>query len=786
MTHPRFHYRPGALCSALALAVCAASAGAQNTATGTGTWALEEVVVTAQKRAQSSQDLGLSVAALSGDALREQGIAQVEDLARFIPNVSSLNISGGGVPIVIIRGVGLQNFRVNDSPTTALYIDDVYQTSVISADFTMFDLERVELLKGPQGGLYGRNSISGAMQIISNKPYVGEAASGYLNAEYGRFNRRQLEGAASLPLGDVMAMRLSGRWEQSDDTQYESVTGGFDHGETDRWAARSLLRLEPNDSVDVLFKVHGGADQSELPLLQPVGTFADLGTAADAGMDIINADHIGVSSLIPALCPSLLAGRGVNEDCVYNTGSGAADYGLGGGRYLSAADFGGYLDNAWYGASINANLMLGDYTLTSISAYDTIDYQRDTDLDGLPIEHSHSDYQTQIDSWSQEFRIAFEGSETVSWVAGINYGEDDLTENSDLRGSEGLLPVAFAGAQRTYQDYEQTTRALAVYAHGEWRFKPQWNLVGEVRQTNAEKEFKGLQVLDFGGYTATFIDYDDDTDFDNLSGKLALEWTPADNLLFYGSVSEGFKTGGFYGGFITAPEQLAPYDEETILAYEAGLKSDWLDDRLRLNGSVFYYDRKDVQQSATDTRGAVAVTRLTNVGDVEVSGAELDLTYQPIQALTLQLGLGYTDSKLVDSDLVSATIPGMPASPIEGTNTPNYAKVNANFLGRYQHDLSSELYGMLQLEVSYRSERDLNLVTNAREGALLTEPAYTLTNLRLGLGSHQSDWEVMLFVENLTNERYRTLLRDNGLRGMHTLYGDPRIWGASFTYHWGS
>ncbi|MBN7796560.1 TonB-dependent receptor [Parahaliea mediterranea] len=784
MTHPRFHYRPGPLCAALALAACAAPAGAQDASSGN--WALEEVVVTAQKRAQSSQDLGLSVSALNGDALREQGIAQVEDLARFVPNVSSLNISGGGVPIVIVRGVGLQNFRVNDSPTTALYIDEVYQTSVISADFTMFDLERVELLKGPQGGLYGRNSISGAMQVISNKPYVGEPAGGYLNAEYGRYNRRQLEGAASFPLNDTAAMRVSGRWEQSDDTQFKSQPGGFHHGEADRWAARSLLRLEPGDNVDILFKVHGGADQSELPLLQPVGTFADLGTAADAGLDIANADNIALGSLIPALCPSLLAGRGVNGDCVYNTGGRPSDYGLDGGRYQSAADFGGYLDNTWYGASINANLALGDYTLTSISAYDNIDYRRDTDLDGLPIEHTHSDYRTQIDSWSQEFRVAFDDSDTVSWVAGLTYGEDELVEASDLRGSEGLLPVAFGGAQRVDQNYEQTTRALALYAHGEWRFSPQWNLVAELRHTNADKQFEGLQVLDFGSFAAPFISYDDDTDFDNLSGKLALEWTPADNLLFYGSLSEGFKTGGFYGGFITAPEQLAPYDEETILAYEAGLKSDWLDDRLRLNGSVFYYDRQDVQQSATDTSGPVAVTRLTNVGDVEVSGAELDLTYQPVQALTLQLGLGYTDSELIDSDLVSATIPGMPESPIEGTNTPNYSKVNANFLGRYQRDLGDDLYGRLQLEVSYRSERDLNLVTNWREGALLTEPAYTLTNLRLGLGSHQNDWEVMLFVENLTDERYRTLLRDNGLRGMHTLYGDPRIWGASFTYHWGS
>ncbi|MBU3070941.1 TonB-dependent receptor [Aestuariicella sp. G3-2] len=750
-------------------------ASAIHSAIASETWSIEEVVVTAQKRAQSSQDLGMAVSAISGESLRDQGISQAEDLARVIPNVSSLNVSGGGVPIVIVRGVGLQNFRVNDSPTTAFYVDDVYQTSVVSADFTMFDLERVELLKGPQGGLYGRNTISGAMQIISQRPDSEDGVNGYTNVEYGKFNRRKLEGAVGLPLSDRSALRVSGRWEESDDRQFESVTGGFDHGEIDRWAARAMLSFNPTDNVDLLFKVHGGADQSELPLMQPVGIFADLGAFNP---------NVGLSSLTQTLCDSVLAGQGVNGDCVYNNNATASDYGIQ-GDYDSASDMGGFLDNEWQGASLNAQFSFGDYVLTSISAYDGIDYRRFTDMDGLPIEHSHSDYNTEIDAWQQEFRLAYEGSDVVSWVVGINYAEDELTEASIALGKDGLMPVAFNGAELLEQNYEQSTEALAVYGHGEWRFADDWNLVGEMRYTDAKKSFTGQENLYIPAFgLVPFLAADDSRSFEDVSGKLALEWTPSLDLLVYASVSKGFKTGGFFGGFATEPHQYESYDSETILAYETGFKSDWLDGQLRVNGSLFFYDRSDVQQSATDTSGSVAVTRLTNVGDVEASGAELDVTYQPTRALSLQLGLGYTDSTLVDSDLVSATIPGLTESSIEGTNTPNYSRVSANFLGQYEQDLTDALYGRLQLEISYRSERDLNLVTNPLEDALLTEPEQTLTNVRAEVGSTDGSWKTILFVENLTDERYRSLMRDNGLRGMHTLYGDPRTWGVSFTYNW--
>jgi iron complex outermembrane receptor protein len=751
---------------------------------------LEEVIVTAQKRAQSAQDIGMSVTAFSGDAMRTQRITQAVDLARTVPNVSSLNVSGGGVPILIVRGIGLQNFRINDSPTTAVYVDEVYQTSVATADFSMFDLERLELLKGPQGGLYGRNTISGALQVISERPDIGDEPNGYMHLEYGDYQRTQVEGGYTLPLGDSAAMRLSGRWEQSDDAEWENILTNEEHGEIDRWAGRGLFRFAPSDDIDLLLKIHGGNDESELPLMRALPVLEDLGTAADAGVPIPNAENVGLANFAPNTCSSILAAQGVKPQCANNTSITNQEYGLGSGdgdRFDSVANRAGYLDNSWGGASFNASFTFGDYVLTSISAYDSLDYRRVSDLDALPITWAEADYQTDIDAWSQEFRLAFEGDGNVNWVAGINYAEDDLEEDTFFDGSEGAFPAVLSGALSVRQDYEQHTDSFAAYGHLEWGFSESWNLIAEARYSDVEKTFEAQEYLGFtGGSEAPFIAGKDDTSFDNLSGKLALEWDVTDEAMLYGSISSGFKTGGFNGGVVFSSESLKPYDEETVLAYELGAKSDWMDGRVRLNGAIFYYDREDVQQTATDISGDVSVTRLTNVGDVEVYGAEMDMTWLATEGLTLQLSLGWTDSELDDSDLFSSTVPGVPQSPIEGTNTPNYSKYSGNFLGRYEHSVTDNLLGFAQVEYSYRSDRDLNLVTSKVEEAVLEEDGYGLTNIRLGLGPESGQWHAIVFVENVTDESYRILLRDNGLRGMHTLYGEPRIWGVSFTYHFGS
>ncbi|MDH3639650.1 MAG: TonB-dependent receptor [Gammaproteobacteria bacterium] len=750
-------------------------------AQGDDSFSIEEITVTAQKRAQSAQDIGIAVSAFDGDSLRDRNIDSAEQLNELIPNVSLQNIAGGGVPIVIVRGVGLQNFRINDSPTTAFYVDEVYQTSVASAEWTMFDLERVEMLKGPQGGLYGRNAIGGAVQIISKTPDFDGNNNGYLKVGYGEYSKSEIEGAASFALSENTAMRVAGRWVQSSDAPYRSVILNSEQGEEDRLAARVLLRYAPSDTVDLLFKVHGGNDDSQLAALRPMGFFANIGTGTGA------ASGVSLGALTGALCPSVLAGQGSDPaDCAAITGATPSDYGIESDIFASASGTAGFQENQWSGASLNAKFEIGDYSLESITAYDSIDYRRFVDFDGTPLEHQHIDYNTEIDSISQEFRLFYDGSDTFNWVIGLNYAKDELDESSVLFGADGILPLFFGGAVFSPQDYAQETDALAIYGHAEKQLNDAWNLVGELRYTDAEKTFAGGSLLGFAdGSTAPFVSTSDKTDFQAVSGKIGLEWFASDYVMVYGSISEGFKTGGFFGGFATNVDQLAPFDEETVLAYEVGVKSDLQDGRLRLNGSVFFYDRKDVQQNAADPNSVVAIKRIANIGDVETVGAELDLTWLASEHLTFTLGVGTTDAEVTDSTFVqSSSLPLLPDTSMQGSNIPNYSDLTVNFLGRYDQPVGDNLFMNFQVDGRYQSEMDLSVITNPIEEALFQEPAFSIWNVRAGIESASGSWRVQAFVENVGDEEYRNTVRNDGTFGVYELYGRPRTWGVSYTYSW--
>lgn len=751
--------------------------------------AIEEIVVVAQKREQGEQDVGIAVTAFSAASLRERGVDQPDDLAELIPNVNLQNTGGGGAPVVIVRGVGLQSFRINDSPTTAFYVDDVYQTSVASAEWTMFDLDHVEVLKGPQGGLYGRNAIGAAVQIISKHPDPAEDKNGYVSLGYADFNKADVEAAGSFPLSDTMALRLAGRWVESSGSPYRSITGGFEQGEDDREAVRVSLRVEPNDRVNLTMNVHGGSNDSQLPPLRAVGVYANIGTAAPLAPTVSRALVAGLQGLLPQpLCASIMQGRGSDPaTCATATGVTPAAYGLTPGDVLtSVSAFRGFESSDWSGLLFDAQWTRGDFRWQSITALDSIDYRRFQDFDGTPLLHLHIDYNTDIDARSEELRVFYEGSDKLSWVVGLNYAEDDLTEDSPLYAAQGVLPLLFGGAIFSPQHYDQSTDTWAVFGHAEWRFAEPWNLVTELRYTDENQTFVGGDRLGFAnGVTVPFVSTNDSTEFDAWSGKIGIEWTFSDNLLIYTSVARGFKTGGFFGGFATNAAQLRPFDSETIDALETGLKSDWLDGRLRLNASVYHYERQDVQQNAGDPTSPIQIKRIQNIGDVDTDGVEAEITWLVTDRLSLALGAGTTDAEVTKSSFIQASsLPLLPDTRIEGTNIPNYPKRSANFVGRYDGGFGGGLGFFAQLEGRYQSDQDLSVITQPIEKPVFQEPGYSLWNLRLGVSAADRRWQAQVFVENLADEEYRILARNDGAFGIHELYGLPRTWGVSYQYRW--
>lgn len=753
---------------------------------------IERIEVTSQKRIQSIQDVGFSLAAFNGDTLREQGIHNPTDIDKVMPNFAVRNVGGGGVPVVIMRGIGLQNVRINDSPTSSFFIDEVYQTSIASAEFSMYDLERLEVLMGPQGGLYGRNTIGGALQLISAKPEIDGDFQGYIDLGFSSFAKKEIEFGVNVPVSDKSAMRISGRIDSNGDKDYYSIPSNVNHGKAERWGLRVQYLYQPTDDIDLLFKVHGGNDETELPLQRALGIYQNIGDATDLGAPNVSLGLI--SGLFGAgsagLCQSVLDGKGSDPTtCATLTGTSPSDYGLDGSDKYASATGGrlSYLENGWIGASLIANVDFDFGTLTSITAYDAIDYFRYIDSDSTIIEFQDIDYGSDITFYSQEFRLASPASDNLNWIVGASISHDEIVEDSILRGGEGILPLLFGGGTYSQQDYTQETDAYSVYGHADYVLASSVNLIAELRYTDETKYFYGGSTVGFpSGFEAPLISIDDEIGFTAFSGKLGLTWRFNEQAMLFTNISKGFKTGGFFGGFATDPDQLSPFEEETILAYEIGFKSDLLENTLRINGSAFIYDRQDVQLSAANPNEVIKIARLTNIGDVDTHGAELEVIWAATEDLTFQLGLGYTDAEIAKSDFtVNGVLPLLGSAQLEGLNVPNYSKFSSNFLARYEHELSENYFGMLQLEYSYRSEQDLSLITHPEiEEAIFQESAFSLVNIRYSISDADEQWNIMAYIDNALDEEYRVEARGDGLFGVRERYALGRTAGIKLSYSW--
>lgn len=739
---------------------------------------IEEVIVSAEKRPGALQDTPISLTVITGEELRERQINDVVRLADQVPNVQLYDLSGGGVPVVVIRGVGLRNFRINDTPTTAVYVDDVYQPSIAQLQGALFDLERAEILKGPQGGLYGRNALGGAIQYVSARPELGES-SGYAELAYGRYNARTAETAVNLPLGETTAVRIAGQVERSDDTYFRSAVGGFRHGEVDRRAIRAGLLWEPSADAEVYLKIHAGADRSDLPLSRVVPAYEPSGPSPVPGRSL--SGHRGI------FCTSLLAGGSPEPGrCTTIAGQTPASLGLT-GRWDSASRMKPRLDLEWWGATAQASVRIGPFEVTSTTAYDRLDYRRVTDLDALPSVQQEIDYRTRIEAVSQTFRAAASPTEAVDILLGVDMASDLLRENTELLATEGILPVAFR-ATRFQQPYKQASRSWAGFGRIDYRASPSVEFAVEARYTEDQKSFVG------GVFTPAFNSFvsprsgellftDQDRTFSAWTGKLIAQYRPMDRVMVYASAARGFKTGGFFGGLVTTAAQFASYDNEYVSAFELGWKSEALDRRLRFNGALFYYDREGIQANgARPDASGLAIDRLTNIGDGQTVGVEADVLYAVTPDLMAGLSVGYVDSEITRSDVRTLSIFGGATNSPEGARLPNQPRFSANGYAQYGWSLPG---GRLSArgDFAYQSSTDLEMAITQSEKNFLREDGYGLMDLSLRYEA-DAGWSLSATVENVTGVRYRVVARDVTSGGLYEIWGAPTTWRAVAGWRW--
>ena len=478
---------------------------------------LQEIIVTAQKRAENVQDVPLAITALTGEGLRDQGLKTVDQIASTIPNVQIHNDKGAGVPNWVVRGVALFDYNTNNNPATSIFVDDVYQSSTVMGGGALFDLERVEVLKGPQGGLYGRNTTGGAVQIISKAPAL-DTKDGFVSVDYGRWNTYRVEAAQSLPLSNSAALRLAVTDEGSDGWQ-RSLAGGKDGGAPDRSAGRAQLLLAPSDRFTALVKLFGARDQSRTPLATSNAAYGENG-----------------------FCPPVLSGHLDNNSCVnfaqinnFIVGSNTAlpsSAQSGDGRVVISEPI-NRLDNKNWGLTLKLDYAADFAKLTSISAYEDFRFAQVYDYDATNLRLGNQSEQADIEQYSQELRLLSASDGPLKWLGGVSYAEVKLRDHKvfDIRDNAAVFPPFEALGVADPNDallevrYRQKTRYASAYGQLDYAVTDAVNVSGSLRYSWEKSEYRD----GCDGFPAAGVVLLEDLNStykldDHLSGKVTIDY----------------------------------------------------------------------------------------------------------------------------------------------------------------------------------------------------------------------------------------------------------------------
>lgn len=711
--------------------------------------ALPKLTVTAQKREEQAQDVAVALTPLTGKDLQERGITNINQLQYQTPNLEIDPTYGSDQTQFRIRGVGLRDYATNNTSTVGVYIDEVAYPFTVQSQGLLFDLDRVEILRGPQGTLYGRNSTGGAVNFITRKPTSTPEAE--VKVGYGSNDYKTLEGFVSGPLTDTLRGRFSysgkdgGAWQENRDT-------GEKLGDKDINAFRGQLEWDASDELRFNLVANYGRDKSD-----------SRGARLYQGLEPRNIAGQTNYGTIPPDRHHNHTGWGVTPGFAAVTG-------------LSENDK-PHRDNTNKGISLSADWALDDHlTVTSITAYNALDRQEYIDWDGSAIAQSDEFFNTDIKVFSQELRLASEGNGPLDWVVGGYYGRERLNEQffSDFSEYRGLGNIYLT-------EYNQKAETISLFGQGRYTFAEDWTLVFGVRQ---EHERRTLNDYVTGYVDARTPALNQSLRSDETSAKLGLEWRPADGHLVYASVSRGVKSGGFttYNTNATLATSLTePFQPEKLLAYEIGFKSD-LSQALRLNGAVFFYDYRDQQyQSQVWINQDVGnVGRLINIPRSEIWGAELELQWQPLSGLTLSQYVGFKEGRYKDFQGLdaSATAANGFAFPVyndfSGDKLTNFPETSYGGALRY-----SRAFGPLEWTANFDYAYHDTLVNSDPQRST---NHYWLANARLAAAPLGESWEVAVYARNLFDKEY-DLYKGSFLSNAQMAHsGEPRNFGVEATY----
>lgn len=762
----------GALALSMLAPAGAATADIAATAVTSGSGALQEVVVTATKRKESIQKVPISMNAVSGEQLSQMHVENVMDLGQAVPGLQLRTEWGVTDPVAYIRGVGNNSFVATSIAAVGFYADGAYIGENIAQGLQLFDIDRVEVLKGPQGTLFGQNTTGGAINVITRKPTFGGQPNGQLTITAGEFGTLNATGAFGGVISPTLAYRVAVN-RQSDRGVYRNInpnfTGDRNIDRTDLTAVRAELLWKPADSFSALLNLHWARDHGGLVINQ-------------AGW---------LPNATGSNCPAGAIPGALHNGCTDPFGFGLAQPR---GFFQTNEALAGQEHLKTYGASAELTWRLGDYTLTSLSAWDKADMVRLHDSDGTSLAILHSTFIPDTSYWSQELRLTSNYQGPLNWIVGANYygdRDDSFTfyDYPDLAG-EGIA-----------QAMHQRTASIAGFGEANLKFADRWTFTVGARETS-DKRAANIQTWLANGYglitppavpgsvlpavppnapvtqpmaQAAFIaplipfTYLQKT-WHQWSGRVSLKYEIDDDKLVYATLSHGFKGGEFNGAaIISQAQEVSLSNPEFLNNYELGFKSTWRQ-RLRLNVATFYMQYKDQQVMAYPTADAV-FPKLENIGASRIKGAEFDLQARPGAGFDLGLGGTYLDTRVTRlSDPVLGSLAG---------NQLNDApKFSFNGHIGYQHSLPR---GDLSLQVQGEWVGRRYFQIENQPG--LFGAAYGLMDVRAAYDFPGRKLEIGVFAKNVLNHGYAESGYDLHSFGSNVFQmGRPRLVAADITY----
>jgi iron complex outermembrane recepter protein len=730
---------------------------------------LEEVVVTAQHRAENVQDIPISVSALGADSLKKADIFDAGSIAQNVPGMAYAEFSPGQANISM-RGVSSVDDGAGLDNSTALFLDGVYIGRGASINFDMFDLDRIEVLRGPQGTLFGRNAIGGAINVVSAKPT--DELSIKAGATVGNEGILRYQGYLSGPFSDALKGKIT-LSHREHDGYVRNLILNKDQQDEDQTSVRAQLLLSL-DSSEWLLSVDSMEDERE-----------DMGRTP-----VVNGNFDYLSVLAK----------------------------LGAGARESAAPIDGFSNREASGFSLQGDIEFTSGVLTTITAF----RQAETDwemasigapagggsdfLDDDPTTNDvfgvdvNDDIVEDIDTFSQEIRWTSTLDGNFNYTAGFYYFTEETDRIEQFKLDRNSISAGQVTLGNEYAGTFNETTSYAVYGQGTWELSEQWSVTVGARYTVDEKDYTAVSVncdlvrdgdpsvlgTQFENFTACAgiggslniiaeaFEASTNEDWDDFSPKFAMQYRPQDNLMFFASVSKGFKSGGFGGSQGVQAAATQPVDPETAINWEFGVKTDVLDDSLRINATTFYTDYEDLQvvRFGPVAGTAFGAFQTTNIGSADITGVEVEVTWFLWDGFNIEANYAYLDTEV--NDLILDTAGGQ----IDASGSDLRQAPQNSYSVAFNYNVETSV-GFVDFNLSFsHADEQLNDYINQNT----TIDAYDLVGSRLSWTSPNEEWEVALWGKNLTDKDYfsHTYVIGPGVIGS---WAAPRTYGLSVNWN---